>query len=199
MADEAGLHPQLLHAVMEINHDQRRLAVTKLTNILGSLRGCTIGVLGLAFKPNTDDMREAASIDIIRWAIAQGAHVRVYDPVAADTGREALAHEHISLEDITFCKSAYEVAKGTDGLVVVTDWNEFKSLNMRRVRESMHRPVLIDGRNIYEPAEMERCGFIYRGMGRGSKRAPSVLAPGDTTSEVVEVEAVTLSVGGEKL
>ena len=85
MADEAGLHPQLLHAVMDINHDQRRLVVTKLTSILGSVRGCTIGILGLAFKPNTDDMREAASVDIIRWITNQGSTVRVYDPVATDT------------------------------------------------------------------------------------------------------------------
>ncbi|HET8845378.1 MAG TPA: UDP-glucose/GDP-mannose dehydrogenase family protein, partial [Ktedonobacteraceae bacterium] len=82
MADEAGLHPQLLHAVMEINHDQRRVVLNKLTSILGSLRGCTIGVLGLAFKPNTDDMREAPAVDIIRWVISQGATVQVYDPVA---------------------------------------------------------------------------------------------------------------------
>jgi UDPglucose 6-dehydrogenase len=195
MADEAGLHPQLLHAVMDINHDQRRLVVTKLTNILGSLRNCTLGLLGLAFKPNTDDMREAASVDIIRWATAQGARVRVYDPVATQTGREALEREHISLDQVTFCKNAYEVAEGTDALVVVTEWNEFKSLNMQRIRESMHRPVLIDGRNMYEPTEMERCGFIYRGMGRGSKRAPSVMAPGDTSETVADERSASLIVG----
>src|SRR5436309_6415700 len=97
MADEAGLHPQLLHAVMEINHDQRRLVVTKLTNILGSLRGCTIGILGLAFKPNTDDMREAPAVDIIRWITHQGATVRVYDPVAKETGKKALEQEHVDM------------------------------------------------------------------------------------------------------
>lgn len=182
MADEAGLHPQMLHAVMEINHDQRRLAVTKLTNILGSLRGCTIGILGLAFKPNTDDMREAPSVDIIRWITSQGARVRVYDPVAKETARRALEQEQIHLNEVTFCTNAYEVAEGADGLVVVTDWNEFKSLNMQRIRASMHRPVLIDGRNMYEPAEMEHYGFIYRGMGRGATRSPAVLAPGDTGS-----------------
>src|SRR5438034_10091691 len=93
MADEAGLHPQLLNAVMDINYDQRRLIVTKLTSILGSLRGCTIGILGLAFKPNTDDMREAPSVDIIRWVTSQGAIVQVYDPVATQTGRDALERE----------------------------------------------------------------------------------------------------------
>src|SRR5260370_3806325 len=100
MADEAGLHPQMLRAVMDINHDQRRLVVTKLTSILGSLRGCEIGILGLAFKPNTDDMREAASIDIIRWVTNQGATVRVYDPVPTDPGREALERDRGTIESL---------------------------------------------------------------------------------------------------
>jgi UDPglucose 6-dehydrogenase len=195
MADEAGLHPQMLHAVMEINHDQRRLVVAKLTNILGSLRGCTIGLLGLAFKANTDDMREAPSVDIIRWVTAQGAVVRVYDPVAMETGRFSLEQEGVRLDAVTFCETAYEVAENADALVVVTDWNEFKSLNMQQIRDSMRRPVLVDGRNIYEPAEMNHLGFIYRGIGRGTNPAPTVLPPEDTTSEVVEQE--TLSTGDE--
>ena len=182
MADEAGLHPQLLHAVMDINHDQRRLVVSKLTNILGSLRGCTVGVLGLAFKPNTDDMREAPAIDIIRWVTSQGANVQVYDPVATETGRAALKLAGVHMDAVTFCETSYEVAQNADALVVVTEWNEFKSLNMGQIRGAMHRPILIDGRNIYEASEMERQGFIYRGMGRGTAPSPSILAPGDTTS-----------------
>jgi len=190
MADEAGLHPQLLNAVIDINHDQRRLVVTKLTSILGSLRGCAIGILGLAFKPNTDDMREAPSVDIIRWVTSQGAEVRVYDPVAMQTGRDALEREGIRMETVIFCDSAYEVAEDADALVMVTEWNEFKSLNMRQIRTTMRRPVLIDGRNIYEAAEMNRLGFIYRGMGRGTGPAPSVLPPGDSTSTPpVSIEA----------
>src|SRR5436309_3060088 len=182
MADEAGLHPQLLNAVMDINYDQRRLIVTKLSSILGSLRGCTIGILGLAFKPNTDDMREAPALDIIRWVTSQGADVQVYDPVASQTGHEALEREGISMESVSCCNNAYEVAEAADALVMVTEWNEFKSLNMRQIRTTMRRPVLIDGRNIYEAAEMNRLGFIYRGMGRGTGPAPSVLPPGDSTS-----------------
>ena len=183
MAGDAGLHPQLLNAVMEINHDQRRLIVTKLSSILGSLRGCTIGILGLAFKPNTDDMREAPSVDIIRWITSQGAIVQVYDPVASQTAQEALEREGILMDAVTFCKNAYEVAEDADALVIVTEWNEFKSLNMLQIRSAMRRPVLIDGRNIYEAAEMNRLGFIYRGMGRGTGPAPSVLPPGDSTSQ----------------
>ncbi len=186
MADEAGLHPQLLHAVMEINHDQRALVITKLTNILGSLRNCTIGILGLAFKPNTDDMREAAAVDIIRWVTNQGATVRAYDPVATETAREALQREGVNLDAITFCQNPYEVAEGVDAIVVVTEWNEFKSLNMQQIRGAMRRPVLIDGRNIYEAIEMNRFGFIYRGIGRGTGPAPSILPPGDITSVLLE-------------
>ncbi len=182
MAEEAGLHPQLLRAVMEINHDQRRLVVAKLTTILGSLRGCTIGILGLAFKPNTDDMREAASVDIIRWVTSQGATVRAYDPVAINTGREALEREGVRLDMVTFCKNAYEVADSADALVIVTEWNEFKSLDMQQIRNAMRRPVLIDGRNIHEASEMADLGFIYRGMGRGTGPVPSVLPAGGSTS-----------------
>jgi UDPglucose 6-dehydrogenase len=182
MADEAGLHPQMLNAVMEINHDQRRLVVNKLSSILGSLRGCTIGILGLAFKPNTDDMREAPSVDIVRWITSQGALVRVYDPVAAQTAHEAFEREGIRQDAVIFCENAYQAAEGVDSLVIVTEWNEFKALNMLQIRNLMRRPVLVDGRNIYEAAEMDRLGFIYRGMGRGTGPAPSVLPPGDSTS-----------------
>lgn len=192
MADEAGLHPQLLRAVMDINHDQRRLVVSKLTAILGSLRGCTIGVLGLAFKANTDDMRESPSIDVIRWITSQGATVRVYDPVASKTGREALEREGIRIADVCFCENAYAVAEEADALVTVTLWNEFKALNMSQIRASMRRPVLIDGVNLYEATEMNRLGFIYRGMGRGTGPAPTVLPPGDTTGVLEQTQQETL-------
>jgi len=181
MAAEAGLHPQLLHAVMDINQDQRRLVVSKLSSMLGSLRGCTIGVLGLAFKPNTDDMREAPSVDIIRWVSSQGAMVRAYDPVARKTAQEALEREGIRLDTITFCEDAYEVAHGADALVIVTEWNEFKSLNMPQIHSAMRRPILIDGRNIYEAEEMNRLGFTYRAMGRSTGPALTVLPSGDTS------------------
>ncbi|HTD20714.1 MAG TPA: UDP-glucose/GDP-mannose dehydrogenase family protein, partial [Ktedonobacteraceae bacterium] len=175
MAAEAGLHPQMLHAVMEINQDQRRLIVAKLVELLGSLRGCTIGLLGLAFKPNTDDMREAPAIDIIRWVTSQGATVRAYDPVARESARQTLEREEIYLDMITFCQNAYDVANGADALVVVTEWNEFSSLNMPEVRRLMRRPVLIDGRNIYKAEEMSRLGFSYRGIGRGNMGTDAAL------------------------
>jgi UDPglucose 6-dehydrogenase len=188
MADEAGLHPQLLHAVMEINHDQRRVVMNKLTSILGSLRGCTIGVLGLAFKPNTDDMREAPSVDIIRWIVSQGAVVQVHDPVAHETGRAELERAGVRMEAVTFCTDPYAVARGADALVVITEWNEFKSLNMLHIRELMRHPIVIDGRNIYEPALMQSLGFTYRGMGRGTSPAPSVLPSNSISAQPLSEE-----------
>jgi UDPglucose 6-dehydrogenase len=188
MADEAGLHPQLLHAVMEINHDQRRVVLDKLISILGSLRGCTIGILGLAFKPNTDDMREAPSVDIIRWVTNQGATVQVYDPVACESGRTELERSEVRMEAVKFCADAYEVAKNANALVVATEWNEFKSLNMVQIRDSMARPIVIDGRNLYEPALMHSLGFVYRGMGRGTGPAPSVLPADSIGNPPVAVE-----------
>lgn len=191
MADEAGLHPQLLHAVMDINHDQRRVVMNKLTSILGSLRGCTIGVLGLAFKPDTDDMREAPSVDIIRWIVSQGASVQVYDPVARETGQAELERAGVRMEDITFCADPYAVAREIDALVVTTEWKEFKSLNMLHIRELMRRPIVIDGRNIYEPALMQSLGFTYRGMGRGTDPAPSVLPSNSISTQpfIEEIES----------
>jgi UDPglucose 6-dehydrogenase len=197
MADEAGLHPQLLHAVMEINHDQRRLVVDKLVSILGSLRNTTVGMLGLAFKANTDDMREAPSLDIIRWVTSQGAAVRAYDPVARETARQALEREGVRMDRLTFCADAYEVADNADALVIFTDWNEFKSLDMLQIRSMMRRPVLIDGRNIYEPREMANLGFTYRGIGRGTGPAATVLPAEDSTSLPSTLQQAMISEGDE--
>jgi len=160
MAATHGRHPQLLHAVMEINTDQRRMVVRKLRDVLGDLHGKTIGLLGLSFKPNTDDMREAPAITIAHYLISEGAQVRGYDPAAMENARRLLP-------EIELCPDPYTLAEGCDALVVVTDWNEFKHLDLARVREVMRYPILIDGRNIYDPATARRLGFTYRGVGRG--------------------------------
>ncbi len=160
MAVTHGTNPSLLRAVMEINYDQRKRAVTKLRHILGGFRGKTVGILGLSFKPNTDDMRDAPSVEIIRLLQYEGAQVRAYDPVAMENAKRLL-------ENVTFCNDPYEVAEGADALILVTEWNEFKQLDMARIRDLMKRPVLIDGRNIYDPRRMRELGFTYRGMGRG--------------------------------
>ncbi len=164
MAAQAGLHPQMLNAVMEINNDQRRLVVDKLLAILGTLRGATVAVWGLAFKPNTDDMRDAPAIDIVNALVAQGASVRAYDPVARETARAALGDTHI-----TYCADAYDAAADADAVIIVTHWNEFKAINPQRLRAIMRRAIVIDGRNIYQPETMMSAGFVYRGIGRAMR------------------------------
>jgi len=160
MAEINGCHPQLLRSVMEINRDMRLQVLVKLRELTGSVRGKTIGLLGLAFKPNTDDVREAASLEIIRLLQKEGARIRAYDPVAMPGARS-------TLKDVTFCSDAYSTAEGTDALVLVTEWNEFKQLDMGRIAASMKQKNLVDGRNIYEPDQIRELGFQYRGVGRG--------------------------------
>ena len=160
MAASSGCHPQLLQAVMDINRDARKSFVAKLSALLNGFEGTLIGVLGLSFKPNTDDMREAPSIDIIQDLQAGGARVKAYDPVAMDGAGEILPK-------VTYCATVYDVAKEADALLLLTDWNEFKQLDWQRIKESMRQPILFDGRNIYDPAEMRLRGFTYRGVGRG--------------------------------
>ncbi|MBI3360939.1 MAG: UDP-glucose/GDP-mannose dehydrogenase family protein [Chloroflexi bacterium] len=160
MAGEQGHHPQLLQAVMEINADQRRQIVVKTCSLLGDLSSATIGLLGLAFKPNTDDMRDAPSIDIALALQTQGAKVKGYDPVAMSVAGRVMP-------DVQFAEDPYELADNCDALIVVTEWNEFKQLDMNRIKNAMKRPVIVDGRNIYEPSVMQALGFTYRGIGRG--------------------------------
>ncbi|MBN1640941.1 MAG: UDP-glucose/GDP-mannose dehydrogenase family protein [Anaerolineae bacterium] len=155
-----GQHPQMLRAVTEINTDQRKRTVTKVREILGGFRGKTIAIWGLTFKPNTDDMRDAPSISIIRMLQDEGAIVRAYDPVAMERARPAFPR-------VVFCETPYDAAQDADAVMLVTEWNEFKQLDMARVRDLMRQPILLDGRNVYDPQTMREMGFIYRGMGRG--------------------------------
>ena len=161
MAATHGTHPQMLRAVMEINYDQRKRFVTKLRHILGGFRGKSVGVLGLSFKPDTDDMRDAPSLEVIRLLLYEGAQVKAYDPVAMENARRLLG------DSITYCNDAYETADGVDALMLIAEWNEFKQLDMMRIKRSMRQPVLVDGRNIYDPHPVRELGFTYRGMGRG--------------------------------
>jgi UDPglucose 6-dehydrogenase len=160
MAASSGCHPQLLQAVMDINRDAKIRFIEKLQAHLPSLEGALIGVLGLAFKPNTDDMRESPSVDIIQALQTLGARVKAYDPVSMDAAGDLLPR-------VTYCATAYDVAKDADALLLVTEWNEFKQLDWLKIKDSMRQPVLLDGRNLYDPAEMRLRGFIYSGVGRG--------------------------------
>jgi len=160
MAEAEQVRPRLLNAATEVNQDQRCIAVQHVEKMLDGLQGKTVGLLGLAFKPNTDDMREAASIEIARQLLSKGASVRAYDPVAMENA-------HGLLPDVELASDPYILAKGCDALVVITEWNEFKNLDLGRIRSAMKTPVILDGRNIYNPSEMRALGFNYRGIGRG--------------------------------
>ena len=160
MAAEKGRHPQLINAVMEINSDRRPMAVNRINNMLDGVEGKKIGLLGLSFKPNTDDMRDAPSIDIANSLLAAGAQVSAYDPVAMDAARPLLL-------EVEMCTEVYAMAEGCDALMVITDWNEFKHLDLARIKTLMRQPVIFDGRNIYDPDTMANLGFHYRGLGRG--------------------------------
>jgi UDPglucose 6-dehydrogenase len=161
MAALSGCHPQLLRAVLEINRDARRSVVLKLRAALGQLEDTRIGVLGLAFKPNTDDLREAAAIEIIHLLQGEGAKVQAYDPVSMEKAASVLP-------GVTMCADAYEVARDADAVILLTEWNEFKQLDLSRLRALMARPVFVDGRNIYEPDTMAAAGFQYLSVGRGT-------------------------------
>lgn len=161
MATTHGTHPQLLKAVMDINQYQRIHVIQKLRDLLGQrLRDKVIGLLGLAFKPNTDDMRESPAAEIARALLRDSAVVKGYDP-------EAMGVAVKMLPGLQLAEDAYDLAKGCDALILMTEWNEFKHLDFARIKELMRQPIFIDGRNLYEPDRMTGYGFIYRGVGRG--------------------------------
>ncbi len=160
MAQTKGNHPELLHAVMEINQFQRKQIVFKLEDLLHDLKGKVIGSLGLAFKENTDDIRESPALDIVAMLHERGAIVKGYDP-------EAMEHVQRHYPYIQLSEDPYELAGGCDALVIATPWNEFKQLDMTRIKTAMKQAIMVDGRNLYDPALMKEMGFVYRGVGRG--------------------------------
>jgi UDPglucose 6-dehydrogenase len=145
---------------MDVNYDRRKEAVKAVEQMVGgSLKGKTIGLLGLAFKPNTDDMRDAPSITIAEELIEAGAKIRAYDPVAMEVARPILPA-------VDMFDEPYKLAEGCDALIVVTEWNEFKQLDLEKVKNILKSPIIYDGRNIYEPSRMKEMGFTYRAIGR---------------------------------
>lgn len=149
----------ILKEVKKVNEQQKALFVEKIKGALNTLHGKTVGVLGLSFKPDTDDMRCAPSIDIIDTLRNEGAKVKAFDPKSMENAKKII-------KGITFCKDAYSAAKDSDCLVILTDWNEFKEMDLRKVKNLMRGHIIIDGRNIYEPIMVKRLGFKYIGIGR---------------------------------
>ncbi len=155
-----GYDFKLLRSVVEINRERAAHLVEMMRKAMGPLEDRTIAVLGLAFKPNTDDMREAKSLEVVRLLHAAGAQLRAYDPVAMDNARPIMP------AGVVFCESAYEAAAGADGVALLTEWNEFKYLNLDRLGGLLRRRVIFDARNLYEPERMRRLGFEYYSIGR---------------------------------
>ena len=150
---------KLLKAVDEVNEQASTFFIQKIEKTLKSLNNKTIGILGLAFKPNTDDMREAPSIKIINYLRQKNAKIKAYDPIAMTKA------EDMNL-NINFCQNAYEAAKSCHALVIVTEWNEFRQLDLSKIKEIMAKPIIFDGRNIYDPKKMKKLGFAYYSVGR---------------------------------
>ena len=159
MAEDRGYPFKVLNSVIEVNEEQKRRMVGKIKGIVGDLKGKTIGILGLAFKPNTDDIRESSAITIIEGLLAEGAKVKAFDPAAMEETRTVFPN-------IEFGKDSYDVAKGSDALVLVTEWNQFRRLDLERVKGLLKSPVFIDLRNVYDPDQMRRSGFKYTCVGR---------------------------------
>ena len=160
MAEGMEVTPNILNAVMSTNTRRRIQAVESIQKMTGGVKGKTIALFGLSFKPNTDDMRDAPSIEIANALLKDGAKIRAYDPVAMEVAKA-------DLPDVEMTSSPYEAAEGADAVMVNTEWNEFKNVDLVKIKSLMKSPVLFDGRNIYEPEIMVKMGFNYRSMGRG--------------------------------
>ncbi|MEM6281338.1 MAG: UDP-glucose/GDP-mannose dehydrogenase family protein [Chloroflexota bacterium] len=160
IAEEYDVHPQTLNSVMSVNDYQRKRIMEKVEEELGELKGRRVALLGLAFKENTDDLRESPAMAIAEHLLNGGADVYAYDPVAMPNAMK-------ELPGLNYCNDAYEAIAGAEALVIATPWNEFKNLNMEKIHESMNGDILIDGRNMFQPERMKEFGFKYRGVGRG--------------------------------
>ncbi|MFA6321555.1 MAG: UDP-glucose/GDP-mannose dehydrogenase family protein [Candidatus Omnitrophota bacterium] len=160
IADKIGYDFGMLKEVQKVNDYQKALLIKKIEALVWNLPKKTIGVLGLSFKPDTDDIRQSPALDIITMLQKEGAKIKVYDPQAMGRAKLELS------KNTEFCKDAYAVAKNSDCLLLATEWNEFKELDFKKIKKIMRQPILIDGRNIYDPEEMKKLGFTYIGIGR---------------------------------
>ncbi|MBX3244537.1 MAG: UDP-glucose/GDP-mannose dehydrogenase family protein [Acidobacteria bacterium] len=159
VADQFGVETRIVDAVIEANERQRDAMIPKIQKLIGDFSGKKVGVLGLSFKPETDDMRESPAIDIIHSMIERGASVRAFDPVAMEESRHYI-------NGIEYASNEYDAITGADVLVIITEWNQFRALDMQKVKELLNTPKIVDLRNIYEPEDMREIGFEYIGVGR---------------------------------
>ena len=159
LATTYGYDFKLLKGVISANKRQRELMVDKIKHYLGNLKGKTIAILGLAFKQNTDDIRKSPAIDIIQLLLKEGAHIRCFDPLAMDNTKKILP-------DLIYCQDEYKTAQGSDALVIAAEWNQFRNLDLIKIKKLLKSPILLDLRNLYEPAKVKELGFVYEGVGR---------------------------------
>jgi UDPglucose 6-dehydrogenase len=159
MARELDYDFEIVNAIIAVNQRQRERMVTKIENAIGDLAGKTIAFLGLTFKPNTDDIREAPAIFIIQELVKKGARIKAFDPAGVDNAKEVLP-------DIEYTGDAYGTMENADGLVITTEWNQFRNLDWDRIKGLLKNPVVVDLRNIYEPDRMKELGFRYSTVGR---------------------------------
>ena len=170
-AHDAGAPMRIVETVVAVNDARKKAMAGRVKAAAGdSLKGKTVAVLGLTFKPNTDDMRDSASLDLVPGLLADGATLRVYDPEGMEEAKKLLAVGK-DADKIVWCENAYDSMKGADALVILTEWNEFRSLNLDQVKSLLRQPVIVDLRNIYSPAEMTAAGFRYTCLGRSSTAA----------------------------
>ncbi|MDD5435312.1 MAG: UDP-glucose/GDP-mannose dehydrogenase family protein [Nitrospira sp.] len=160
IAESHGYDFKIVRDVIEVNNAQRERMIEKIEHALRGIEGKTIAILGLSFKPNTNDIREAPALDIITGLTSRGAHVKVFDPAAMADAREVLG------QSVTYCNDAYDAATGTDAVVLITEWNQFRNLGLDKLKELMKHPIFIDMRNVYEPERMRKNGFDYYSVGR---------------------------------
>ena len=167
-AGEAGAGLAIVETVLRVNDARKRRMADKIAAACGSLAGKSLAVLGLTFKPNTDDMRDAPSLEILPRLIAAGAGIRVFDP-------EGMAEAQKLMPELVYCPDAYQAMEGADALILLTEWNEFRGLDLGRVKSLLASPLVIDLRNIYQPQEMADAGLAYVSVGRPEQRAPRAL------------------------
>jgi UDPglucose 6-dehydrogenase len=161
IAAEHGYRLRIVEAVLEVNRERRAAMAAKMRRLLPDFSGRTVAALGLAFKPNTDDVRDSPALDILGEALQAGARLRVFDPAAMETSRPALGEERV-----TWCADAYDAARGADLLVIFTEWNQFRNLDLDRIKSLLAAPRIVDCRNIYDPQRMRAAGFEYLCVGR---------------------------------
>ncbi len=159
LAEKKGYDFEMLKAVRKINYNQKKILLKKIEDALWIIKGKNIGVLGLSFKAETDDTRNSIAIDMIKMLQSEGAKIKAYDPQAMEKAK-------LELKGVTFTKNPYDAAKNSDCLLIMTEWSEFKKLDLKKVKKLLRQPVIVDGRNLFEPSRMKELGFIYKCIGR---------------------------------